>query len=392
MPGWPTLVTFAPSSPGPPARRAALELSLLIASAHRRRLKDTVFIGVTGSCGKTTTVSLVHGILQSSLPGRKPPGGGNNLRVVAGTVLRTGKADAFSVIEVAAWEPGSVARVAGVVKPNIAVVTNVGADHRQTFRTLDATATEKAALLSSVVDGGTAVLNADDQRVMAMAATFPGRTVTFGCSPGAMLRADDVRSAWPERLSFTLHYEGQSMDVLTRLCGKHWVSAALAALGVSVAMGASLEQAVRALARVEPAAGRMSPVERNGVVFVRDDGKAPLWTVDAALEFLADARSRRKTVVFGTLSDYSGSASSKYRAVARRALEIADEVVFVGRSAQYLAKVSELSGGRLRAFSSVEEAGQHVINTVRRGDLVVLKGSGVDNLGRVIPSESRTNP
>ena len=118
------------------------------------------------------------------------------------------------------------------------------------------------------------------------------------------------------------------MHVLTRLCGKHWVSAALAALGVAVAMGTLLEQAVRSLARVEPAAGRMSPVERSGVVFVQDDVKAPLWTVDATLGFLADANSHRKIAVFGTFSDYRGSSSSKYRAVARRALDIADEVLF----------------------------------------------------------------
>src|SRR5205807_2212410 len=83
-------------------------------------------------------------------------------------------------------------------------VTTIGGDHYKLFRTLDATAAEKRALLAEAAEDATAVLNADDPRALGMAAGFHGPVITFGSSPGATLQALDIRAAWPERLSFTL--------------------------------------------------------------------------------------------------------------------------------------------------------------------------------------------
>lgn len=377
-----TLEKLAEADPVAAARAVALKAALLSAAAHRQRLVGVAFIGVTGSCGKTTTVSLIHGVLGGQLRGRQSAGK-NGLKVIAGAVLRTSKADAFSVIEVAAWEPGSVARAARVIQPDIAVVTNISWDHRSTFRTLEATAAEKSALAAHLRDDGTLVLNADDPRVMAMASKFAGRTVTFGLAPEAMLRGQDVRSKWPQRLSFTLRYGNRSLPVVTRLCGRHWVSSALATLAVAVALDLSLDEAVSALARIDPYPGRMSPVGRDGATFIEDDHKAPLWTVDAVLNFLSEAQARRKIVIFGTLSDYPGSSSQKYRAVALQALAVCDEVLFVGANAVSVKKLSATATGRLHAFPRVEDAARHVRTQLQPGDLVLLKGSRADRLDRI---------
>jgi UDP-N-acetylmuramyl pentapeptide synthase len=78
-----------------------------------------------------------------------------------------------------------------------------------------------------------------------------------------------------------------------------------------------LTAAVRAVEAVEASERRMEPVTRpDGVTFVRDDVKAPLWSIRPALEFMRDARARRKVIVLGTLSDYAGDSSQAYRDVA----------------------------------------------------------------------------
>jgi UDP-N-acetylmuramyl pentapeptide synthase len=264
----------------------------------------------------------------------------------------------------------------------------VGGDHCEEFGTLEATAREKSDLLAEVVDDGIAVLNADDPHVSAMADDFSGRIITFGSSPDAVLSARDVRAAWPERLSFTLRHDGRSWPVQTRLCGKHWVTSALAALSVALAMEIPLRPAIDALAELEPYPGRMSPVMHRGVTFIRDDIKAPLWTMDSVLEFLAEAQAARKIAVIGTLSDYSGSWSRVYRAVARRALDVSDEVVFGGRHAKQALRSERGPWPRtLRAFATTQEAGEHVLSTMREGDLVVLKGSvRADQFYRFVPT------
>jgi UDP-N-acetylmuramoyl-tripeptide--D-alanyl-D-alanine ligase len=381
-------------SPDAPLRRLALNTGLAAAALHRRRLDNVRFIAVTGSCGKTTTKELIAGVLGSELHGNHSVGYQNRLTDVGVAVLHTARRHAFCVIEVAAWKPGSVARAARVVQPHVAVVLNVGGDHCEEFGTLEATAREKSDLLAEVVDDGIAVLNADDPHVIAMADAFSGRIITFGRSPDAVLSARDVRAAWPERLSFTLRYDGRSLPVQTRLCGKHWVSSALATLGVAVATGIPLERAVDALAGLEPYPGRMSPVEHDGVTFIRDDKKAPLWTMDAALEFLAEAQADRKIAVIGKIVDYHGASSPMYRSVARRALAVADAVVFGGRTPkQALGPETGPWPQALRAFTTMHEARDHVLSVVRPGDLVLLKGArSADQLYRIVRAYAGGRP
>ena len=301
------------------------------------------------------------------------------------TVLRTTAKDTFCVIEMAV-DNGALARAARVVRPRIAVVTTIGTDHRAIYRTFEATAAAKRALVDAVVDGGTVVLNADDPHVIAMAEGFPGRVITFGSSPAAMLRAQEIRSPWPESLSFTLHHRGRSLPVRTRLHGKHWVPSVLGAIGAAVAMDVPLEQALAGLSAVPPTPGRMCPVSCGGATIICDGVKAPSWTMDAVLEFVAEARAARKIVVIGTISDYPGSASTVYRRVATRALEVADEVIFAGPQAPRALRARRGPGsGSLLTFSTAREAVGHVTANVDEGDLVLLKGSEkADRMHRIL--------
>jgi UDP-N-acetylmuramoyl-tripeptide--D-alanyl-D-alanine ligase len=370
-------------------RALRLRAGVTAAALQRRRLGEVKFIGVTGSCGKTTTKELIAAVLGSELRGRKSPHGANDIATIAKTILRTSRKDAFCVVEVAAGKwLGRVSQQAQLLRPHIAVVTMIGGDHFSTFRTLDATAAEKRNLVLAAAEGGTAVLNADDPRVLAMAEAFPGRVLTFGRSAHATVRADDVRSAWPERLSFTLHHDGRALPVEMQLCGKHWVASALAALAVAVAMDVPLGSAVEALSRFEPLPRRMRPLWRDGVTFIQDDVKAPLWSFDGVFDFLAEARASRKVVVIGTISDYPGSASDKYVRVARAALEVADEVVFAGPNSRYTRRAGrDGDAERLRRFPNARQAAEYLRGSLRDGDLVLLKGSvDADRLEQVLPA------
>ncbi len=277
-----------------------------------------------------------------------------------------------------------MARIARLLRPRIGVVTRIGLDHFSAFRTVEAVAAEKRALIAALPDDGIAVLNADDPHVIAMADGFAGRVISFGESLSATLRAEDVRSSWPDGLTFTLRTGGRSLAVRTRLHGKHSTTSVLAALGVAVGLEIPLERALDTVARCEPVPGRMSPVVDGGVAFIRDDMKAPAWSFEPVLEFLADARAARKILVVGTISDYSGSSSALYAKAARRALAVADEVVFVGPNAHSARRVRP-EGTTLLTFDTVREAAGHFRATLRDGDLVVVKGSNrADHLMRLV--------
>jgi len=217
------------------------------------------------------------------------------------------------------------------------------------------------------------------------------KVITYGISPNADLRAEDVRSVWPERLQMTLLRGGERVALHTRLCGTHWVPAVLGTVGGGLAAGMTLAECAQALASVEPFDGRMQPVTTpGGVTFLRDDFKAPWWALETCFEFMSNARAKRKIVVIGELSDIRSGKGKKYEQTAIRAQEVSDIVVFVGPWAYSALKA--LRHGHedaLRAFGHVRDASEYINSITRDGDLVLLKGSGkTDHLLRILLARS----
>jgi UDP-N-acetylmuramoyl-tripeptide--D-alanyl-D-alanine ligase len=364
------------------------------AALYRRvGLHCVVFIGVTGSCGKTTTKELIAAVLASRFKGRKNPGNRNLPLSLAKTIMRVRPWDDFCVLEIAAAIGGqriALERPLSLVRPQIGVVTNIGTDHLSAFGTVEAIVGEKGKLIAALPPDGTAVLNADDPRVFGMRAQCVGKVLTYGLAPEAMMRAEHISSCWPERLSFTVRYAGQAQEVQTQLCGAHWVPCVLAALAVGVALKVPLATAARAVEKVPPYSGRMEPIQRpDGVTFVDDSIKAPLWSIPASLQFMREARAPRKVVVIGTISDFRGTSNSVkariYADVARQALEVAEYAVFVGPHARKALRARRQSGdAALQAFYVVEAACDYLGNLLQPGDLVLLKDSNCERLGKII--------
>ncbi len=367
----------------------------IVRIAHRWRphLKEPVFIGVTGSAGKTTTKELLLGVLSRKGPGVGNPATQNLLPDVAKTILSARRKHRFCVVELSESRPGEMDEPLALLQPDVAIVTVVENDHLAAFDSIAALAAEMGELVARLPATGTAVLNADDARVLAMAANCMGKIITYGLSPNADLRAEDISSTWPDRLQMTLVHGSERAKVRTQLCGTHWVPSVLGAIGGGLATGMTLVECAEGIANVAPFDGRMQVVSASeGVTFIRDGFKAPLWTVDACFKFMTEARARRKIIVVGTLSDYGTGtgASKKYAEVAQRAQQVADFTVFVGPWASSVLKARQ--PGRedaLRIFSHVRDAAEYVNSIAREGDLVLLKGTNKqDHLLRIILARS----
>lgn len=357
-----------------------------LAAWRRRQLKDVTFIAVTGSAGKTTAKLVATAVLSTVGNIRPWAGTMNNFDHIMSVVLGTRPSDDFCVIEFSAHGPGYLDRSLAIVRPRIGVVTAIGTDHLKAFHSIEAIANEKAKVITALPEDGVAVLNVDDTLVASMARRFPGKAITFGVAESAMLRAENVRSAWPEPLSFTVRHGGELVEVRSRLHGKHWITAMLAGLAVGIAAGVPLVKAVKAAESVKPYTGRMYPILiENGPIFIVDDWKSALWTMASVFDFLAGARSARKIIVIGTLSDYAGTAGTVYSRVAKAALTAADYVIFVGPMATHALRAKQQdSAQRLYVFGTIKEATTFLRSFLLDGDLIVLKGTNnADHLGRI---------
>jgi UDP-N-acetylmuramyl pentapeptide synthase len=356
-----------------------------MAAAYRRLLPGPRIIGITGSAGKTTTKELLHAALASRYRCTKSVNSNNQLYDVARSVLGSPPWIEFCAQEVGASVPGKLAPMMAVLRPQIGVVTNVGEDHIYAFGSREAVAAEKVALVKSLPADGLAVLNADDPLVVAMARDCRARVVTYGLHNDADFRAEVVTDSWPARLTLLVRHGQETVQIATQLLAGYHASNVLAAVATACSLGVPLEHAAAAVARHEPTPGRMSvSISARGVTFIRDDWKAPAWSLLGVMSYMAGAQAPRKVIVLGTISDGDGRPRL-YRDAVMAGLAAADRVLLVGpRAAASYRRLKERGGDKLLAFTSVQDASKWLTDYVRAGDLVLLKGSTkADHLARL---------
>ena len=371
--------------------RNTIEIRLLsLAGMAKRSLNPQVtYVGVTGSCGKTTTAKLIGAILAADGECHVNIDK-NGERSIARGIISLGPSTKYCVNEVCGSKPGKVRKQTRILRPQIGVITAVGSDHYRNYRGLEATSREKGVLAEAVPPHGTVILNADDPHVLGMAARCRGRMLTYGLSTEAEVRGTDVSSAWPDRLQLTVTYRDQNIRIKTELVGEHWATSVLAAVACGIVCGLDLRTCSEVIARFQPPFARCSVHAIPGGPVYVIDYKSPIWTIPASLTFMAKARADRKTIVLGTISDYPGGATSaRYRREALRALEVADRVVFVGPQST---SVSKLRQGELKErlfdFQTVYEAANFLHRNFLPGELILLKGSPTaDHLERIMLSQ-----
>jgi len=365
--------------------------------ARLMRRRCGLYVGVTGSCGKTTASFLAGELLKHegstfSVVRYNPP------RAVLRSLAHLDRSVDFMVQEISGDTPGNMAGVVSIVKPDIAVVTAVGHDHYSNFRSLvekgegdtpvgdrylAAIAAEKGRLVSGLNPGGIACLNGDDPRVRAMSSLAPGRVVLFGLGEGFELRAVNITAAWPQRLAFGLIVGQTVHHVQTRFVGTVALPSILAALAVVHAVGGNLARAIDGLARLEPFDQRMSVHPgTDGHTYLADTRKAPHWQVERVLDDLPIIQAKPLVFVLGEISDTRNDKSGHYRKLLRRASGLADHVVGFGPAASNARKVAAQGYSNVVGIETHGQALAYLESLPP--SIVLLKSSKTAKLGQLL--------
>ena len=341
-------------------------------------------VGITGSNGKTTTKNLLARILEDDGATVAPRASFNNEVGAPLTMLRVGPDTRYLVSEFGASGPGAIARLAGLVEPDIGVVLMVGLAHAGGFGGIEGTFRAKSELVRAVRPGGVAVLNADDPRVAAMAPIATEREVTvrwFGRGPGADVRADDVEvTADGTRCLVTA--DGRTEPLHLRVLGEHHVMNALAAIAAAITLGVSLEACVARLQTVELAERwRMQPLGSDRVRIINDAYNASPDSMSAALRTLAQITGpgERTVAVLGAMSELGEYADEEHDRVGLLAVRLGiQRIVVIGPAARrmYLEAVAQGSwDAEAIFFATADEAYDYRRGELRDGDRVLVKSS-----------------
>lgn len=370
------------------AVRALADLARVVV-ARVREGGDLRIVGITGSNGKTTTKNLLARILQDEGETVAPRNSYNNEVGAPVTMLRVTASTRYLVSEFGASRIGRIAELAGLVTPDIGAVLMVGLAHAGGFGGVEATQKAKTELVEAVRPGGTAVLNADDPRVAAMARVAEERGVAvrwFGRSAAAQVRADDVEVT-AAGTTCTVVVGEERHPLTLRVLGEHHVMNALAAITIAEVLGVPVATSIARLETVEIAERwRMQPLGSDRVRIINDAYNASPDSMAAALRTIAQIAEpgQRKVAVLGAMSELGEYAGEEHDRVGLLAVRLRFErIVVVGSAARrlYLAAIGEGSwDGEAVFFETQEEAFDYLRTELRDGDRVLVKSSNAAGL------------
>lgn len=368
--------------------RSAYEGALgVCASVWRRCVSRALIIGITGSVGKTTATEMLGWILAAESSTVQSVGGSNSTTGVPRTVLRIRRSHRFAVVEAGTWSKGDLRWMSKVIRPRIAAILSVSLEHYTSFRTLEAVTLEKQSFLDGVQSGGIAWLNGDDPNVAAMYVPGGIRVRRFGSSPDFNLWADNLEGAWPDRMSFDVHSDGQTQSITTQLVGTHWLPSALAAIGIALDCGLTLDRIAIAVADFEPVRARLQPVPvSTGAILLRDENKASPTSLQAAFQVLGEARGVRRWVVFGGMDDTPLPPRQRMSRTGRQVPQVAEAAIFLGDHAETAVKravAAGMSADLVFHAPGLESAARILREHTRAGDLILLKGVHSAHLTRI---------
>lgn len=355
-------------------------------------------IGVTGSVGKTSTKELTANVLRQRYVTHASPGNLNSEQGLPLALMGLNTTHEYAVLEMGMYGLGEIERLCVLARPQIGVVTNVGPVHLSRLGTMERIAQAKSELVRALPpaeEGGVAILNWDDERVRAMAELTRARVIRYGLTPEADLWADDIQGMGMEGLRFRFHHrlsndqKVESLHVKVPLLGRHSVHTALCAAAVGLLAGLSWGEIVAGLQNV---AGQLRLVVTAGVhgCTVIDDtyNASPASTI-AALNLLADiqpAEGGRRIAVLGDMLELGSYETEGHQIVGRRAADVVDILLTVGQLGAGIgeeARSSGLPSEHVHILATHQDAVALLRRIVRRGDLVLVKGSravGMDSI------------
>jgi UDP-N-acetylmuramoyl-tripeptide--D-alanyl-D-alanine ligase len=356
--------------------------------------------GITGSVGKTTTKEILAALLGARFRVLKSAGNLNNQFGVPLTLLRLVQQHDAAVIELGMSRRGEIARLAWMARPEVAVVTRISAVHMENFSSVDEVALAKRELLQGLSGSApVAVLNADDPRTASLAAGLPVRVVTFGASPGADFRAENIREAGLEGCTFDVVAPGGRAALRLPLVGRHNVLNATAALAAASVWSVGPADAQKALQGLRPAAMRGEVLRfAAGFAVLNDCYNSSPAALAALVELLAATQGyRRRILVAGEMLELGSTAAALHRkAGADAAARGAAHWIFGVRGhARELVRGAIEAGhpaDRARFFESAEEAADFLPRVVERGDLILIKGSRGVHLEKVVEALVSSHP
>ena len=358
-----------------------------IAGAWRSKL-DVAVVGITGSVGKSTTKELVADVLGRRFRTVKNQGNLNNEIGLPLTLLKMSRGTQCAVTEMGFYQPGDIKFLCDLAKPQTGILTNIGTTHASRAGSQEAIARGKSELVAALPDAptGTVILNHDDPWIKPMAALTKARVFFYGMTPEAELWADDIQSFGLEGISFSAHYQGETLHLNVPLIGQHSVQTSLRAIAAGLALGLTWEEIISGLQNSRNQLRLVAVHTEQGALMLDDTYNASPESTLAALGLLSEIPGHH-IAVLGGMFELGQYEKHGHEMVGIRASEVADRLITLGENGKMIADAALRAGMQSQKIENYENTDQ-VVESLRsllqKGDVVLVKGSHGLRMDRIV--------
>ncbi len=352
------------------------KLALGLIAGFLRREYTLPVIAITGSCGKTTTKSLIASVLSQKGSVLATQGTLNNDIGVPLTLLQLKPKHDFAVIEMGANHPQEIAYLTQMVKPTIGVITNAAPVHLEGFGSLQGVANAKAELYQHLLVDGLAILNIDDAQQMYWRSVIGARAyLTFGLNPSADVSASEVRLDNGGHLHFQLHHAGESYPIQLPLLGLHNIHNALAAAAVGFSSGLSMKHVRKGLEKVDHLPKRMNRFKGiHDSTLIDDSYNANPTAFKVAIKLLMQLKTTNDALlIMGDMAELGAQAHEFHAEIGLFAKNAGlSQLLTVGPLSA--AAANAFGDGALH-FEHQEQLIAHAQQNLKVGSTILIKGS-----------------
>lgn len=355
-----------------------------LAKQKLAQMPDLTVIAITGSYGKTSTKFMIRDLLSERYAVCSTPGSYNTPMGICKVINNDLEArHQILVLEMGARYEGNIDELCDIAEPDISVVTNVGVAHLETFGSQDAIARTKSSIVKRTKPNGKAILNADDERVRAMADLRDDLDITYAGLESGDVRAKNIQYS-PNGMTFMVTSDGEEKEFTMQLLGSHNAQNMLLAVGVARSLGLRLTTMAMAAAHMKPVEHRLELKSQNGITVIDDAFNSNPVGAKNAVETLAAFKNGRKIIItpgmieLGDLQEEKNREFGEY--IGRANLDL---VILVGQKQTEPIRAgiasTDFDMERVETVSSLYEANRLMQDFALEGDVVLYENDLPDS-------------
>lgn len=345
-----------------------------LARFHRLRFSLPV-IAITGSAGKTTTKEMIAAVLGQKYKVLKNTGTENNQFGVPLTVLRLEKSHQIAVLEVGTNRPGDIAWLASIVRPSVAVMTNIGESHLALLKNKDRVFREKFGIVKVLPAEGTVIYNGDDPYLRKIPGLVKCKTESFGVGANNKIGAEQIAFK-KTHVNFKLDGAG---EISLPGTSSAQVANALAAISCARLFKVTFADIKKTLKKFSLSTGRQTYIKVGAIGVLNDTYNANPVSFRCALEALRNRKNPgRKILICADMLELGNSAGVLHRQMGILAAESGvDAVVSFGKLSRLVSVEARRKNPRIETFysSDRQKTEDRIKTLLRPGDFVLVKGS-----------------